>query len=350
MVSLIKIFFLASLCLSLNACQVGYILNNAYHQGRILKRAIPVDDALKNDTISSEVKKKLILAREAKIFAEDHLQLKKTKNYNTYVQLDGPFVTYVVSAAPKNELKYYTWWFPIIGSVPYKGYFNSDDAKALAEDLKTQNYDTVVRGVSAFSTLGWFRDPILSSMTSYEDSDLVNTIIHETVHSTIYIPNNANFNERLATYLGDLGARLFYQQKDPELYAKVAQLIDDDDADQKLFSQFISQQIKDLESWYSTHKEDSDLLTEREKQFEKMKTEFVTSIQPKLKTKRYARFNESEINNARLLGFKLYINDLEDFQKLNDYFKSDFSKILEFCKSLEKEKNPEESLKKFIEK
>lgn len=329
---------------------MGYILNNAYNQGRILKRAIPVDEALKSEKLSDDVKKKLILAQEAKAFAESHLRLKKTKNYNTYVQLDGPYVTYVVSAAPKNELKYYTWWFPIIGSVPYKGYFHSEDAKALAEDLKSQNYDTVVRGVSAFSTLGWFRDPILSSMTSYDDVDLVNTIIHETVHATIYISDNANFNERLATYLGDLGARMFYQQKDPQLYSKVSQLIDDDDADQKVFSEFISQQIKQLEDWYGLHKNDPDLLVTREQQFEKIKSEFLSRIKPKLKTKRYSRFHESEINNARLLGFKLYMNDLQDFQKLNDHFKSDFSQILDYCKSLEKEKNPEEALKKFIAK
>jgi predicted aminopeptidase len=347
-VSLGKIFFFLGVCLSLNACQVGYILNNAYHQGRILKRAVPVDDVLQNEKISDDVKKKLVLAQEAKVFAETHLQLKKTKNYSTYVQLDGPYVTYVVSAAPKNELKYYTWWFPIIGSVPYKGYFLSEDAKALAEDLKSQNYDTMVRGVSAFSTLGWFKDPILSSMTSYEDIDLVNTIIHETVHATIYISDNANFNERLATYLGDLGSRLFYQKKEPELYAKVSQLIDDDDADQKIFSTFISKQIKHLEVWYAEHKNDPHILLKREKQFDKIRSEFSKNIKPQLKTKRYLRFDESEINNARLMGFKLYMNDLEDFQKLNDHFKSDFSKILAYCKSLEQEKNPEESLKLYI--
>ncbi len=326
---------------------MGYLLNNAYHQGRILKRAVPIDDVLKNESVNTDVKKKLILAQEAKKFAEDFLKLKKTKNYSTYVQLDGPYVTYVVSAAPKNELTYYTWWFPIVGSVPYKGYFKPEPADELAKELQTQNLDTYVRGVSAFSTLGWFRDPVLSSMVNYQDIDLVNTIIHETVHATLYISGNANFNERLATYLGDLGTRLFYQQKGEELFKQVAQTIQDDEFDQKIFTEFISAEIKKLEEWYKIHKNDSDLLLSRELQFSTIKQNFLTAIKAKLKTKRYVNFDKAEINNARLLGFKLYLNDLSDFQKLNEHFKSDFNRILDYYKSLEDEKDPEASLKTF---
>lgn len=346
---MIRIFLGLIACILLCSCQVGYILKNAYHQGRILKRAVAIEDVLKDEKVNPEVKKKLVLAQEAKHFAETFLKLKKTKNYSTFVQLDGPYVTYVVSAAPKNELTYYTWWFPIVGSVPYKGYFYPEPAKKLAEDLKEQNYDTFVRGVSAFSTLGWFRDPVLSSMTSYQDVDLVNTIIHETVHATLYISSNANFNERLATYLGDLGTRLFYQQKDKDVYEKVSQLIADDDFDQKIFSDFISIEIKSLEDWYKAHREDKDLIAKREEQFAQIKKNFLQNIKSKLKTKRYLTFAESEINNARLLGFKLYMNDLSDFEKLNAHFKGDFFKILEYCKSLEKEKDPEVSLKKFTQ-
>ncbi len=349
MVFIKAIFLWLLLSLTVSSCQVGYLINNAYHQGRILKRAVPIDDVLQNDDIRTDVKKKLILAREAKTFAEDFLKLKKTKNYSTYVQLDGPYVTYVVSAAPKNELTYYTWWFPIVGSVPYKGYFKPEPANVLAKDLQTQNYDTYVRGVSAFSTLGWFRDPVLSSMTNYQDVDLVNTIIHETVHATLYISGSANFNERLATYLGDLGTRLFYQQKGPEIFSTVAQDIEDDEHDQRVFTEFISHEIKNLEEWYKAHKNDVDMLKTREQQFVEIQKNFTSAVKLKLKTKRYVNFGTAEINNARLLGFKLYMNDLSDFQKLNEHFKADFTKILAYCKSLEDVADPEASLKKFTE-
>jgi predicted aminopeptidase len=343
-----KVIALTLLFLTLSGCQMGYILKNAYHQARLLKKAVPLEDVLENEKIAPEIKRKLQLASEAKKFAETHLALKQTKNYSTYVQLDGPYVTYVVSAAPKNELTYFTWWFPIVGSVPYKGYFNSDEAKALADDLKQKNYDTYVRGVSAFSTLGWFRDPLLSSMTAYEDYDLVNTIIHETVHATIYISSNANFNERLATFLGDVGAQLFYEKKDPTNYEKIKEIIANENHDQKLFAHFISNEIKKLEDWYQKNKNSLDLLTKREIEFENIKKNFSALIKPKLKTKKFEKFDKSEINNARLLGFKLYMNDLEDFEKLKIHFNSDFSRILSFCKSLEKEEDPELALKNFI--
>lgn len=336
------------LCLVLCSCQIGYLINNAYHQGRILKRATPIESVLKDEHIDEETKRKLQLANEAKLFAEKTLHLKQTKNYTTYVQLDGPYVTYVVSASPKNELTYYTWWFPIVGSVPYKGFFQPEKAKQLATDLKSENYDTVVRGVSAFSTLGWFRDPVLSSMIRYEDLDLVNTIIHETVHATLYISSNANFNERLATYLGDVGTLLFYKQKGEAEYNRVSQQLHEDAHDQTLFSGFISEEIKNLQAWYEHHKNEADLLQSRELEFKKIKDHFNEKIKPFLKTKRYLRFSEIEMNNAQLMGYKLYMNNLDDFEKISLLFSCDFEKILAYYKSLEKEKDPELTLKKDI--
>lgn len=346
---MMKLLVFLTFGFSLSACQVGYIINNAYHQARLLKKAVPLEDALKNEKLNPEVKRKLILAAEAKQFAEQKLHLSETKNYSTFVQLDGPYVTYVVSAAPKDELKYYTWWFPIVGSVPYKGYFDPESAKALAKELKEENLDTYVRGVSAFSTLGWFRDPILSSMTSYDDYDLVNTIIHETVHSTLYIKSNASFNERLATFLGDLGAKLFYQQKEPDIYKATQQTVANETSDQKIFSQFISQEIKNLEEWYTLHRQDADFAKNREAQFQKIRENFSKNVKPQLKTQKYLAFEKSELNNARLMGFKLYMNDLSDFEKLSAKLNGDFAKILEYCLSLEKEKDPEAALKKFTE-
>lgn len=239
-----------------------------------------------------------------------------------------------------NELKYYTWYFPIVGSVPYKGYFNENGALEEAHDLDEKDYDTYVRGVTAYSTLGWFKDPILSSMMGYSDYDLVNTIIHETVHTTVYIKSNANFNERLATYLGDLGARLFFTEKvtDAKELLKTAQ---EEDHDQKIFSEFISKKIKDLEDWYKTNQKNPNLEKERQENLVQITQDFAQNILPQLKTKKYHSFAQAKLNNAKLLGFKLYMNDLSDFEKLNEKLGGDFSKILAYCKSLEKEDDPE---------
>lgn len=347
MVSLGRQFlFYALLTGSLSGCSIGYLVKNAYHQARLLKRAVPIEDILKNPKVNDTTKAKLKLATEAKTFAEKTLRLKSTQNYSTFVQLEGPYVTYIVSAAPKNELKYYTWYFPIVGSVPYKGYFVKDGAVNEAKELKDEGYDVYVRGVSAFSTLGWFKDPVLSSMMSYAEYDLVNTIIHETVHATLYIKSNANFNERLATYLGDLGTGMFYMQKDPAhpLLATIKQ----DSEDQKIFGEYISAKIKKLEEWYKTHKTDKELLTLREKEFQAIKDDFIKDVIPRLKTQKYRKFAEGELNNARLLGFKLYMNDLSEFSKLTQIFKGNFDDISKFCISLESSKDPEKTLKDFV--
>jgi predicted aminopeptidase len=342
-----KCLFLLVAAVLLNGCQIGYLVNNGYEQAKLLNSRVPIKKILQDPNVDETTKTKLALAMDAKDFAQNRLHLKSTKNYTTYVDLKRPYVTYIVSAAPKDELKFYTWYFPIVGSVPYKGYFQKSKADHEADSLANEGYDVYVRGVSAYSTLGWFNDPVLSSMVRYSDYDLVNTIIHETVHATLYISSNANFNERLATFLGDLGARLYYQEKRPD-QLKTLDEMKFEDNDQRIFSAYISQQIKELEIWYKDHREDSDLLTTREEQFKKIKDLFTKDILPQLKTTKFSHFGETTLNNAKLMGYKLYMNDLGDFEKLSQIFNNDYEKILNYCRSLAKSKNPESTLKTFI--
>jgi predicted aminopeptidase len=342
-----KWFLLIVAAVFLNGCQIGYLVNNGYEQAKLLNSRVPIKKILKDPSVDEVTKGKLSLAMDAKDFAQNRLHLKNTKNYTTYVDLKRPYVTYIVSAAPKDELKFYTWYFPIVGSVPYKGYFQKSKADHEADNLARKGYDVYVRGVSAYSTLGWFNDPVLSSMVRYSDYDLVNTIIHETVHATLYISSNANFNERLATFLGDLGARLYYQEKRPDQLKTLDELKFEDN-DQRIFSLYISEQIKDLERWYQAHGKDNDLITTREEQFKKIKDVFKKDILPQLKTPKYTHFGETSLNNAKLMGYKLYMNDLGDFEKLSQIFNNDYEKILNYCRSLAKSKNPESTLKTFI--
>lgn len=343
----IKYVLLLAFLLSAAGCHIGYITKNAYHQARLLQSRRALEDVLADDKIDDDTKRKLKLAHKAKIFAETHLKLEKTKNYESYVDLQRPYVTYVVSAAPKDKLEFYKWYFPIIGSVPYKGYFNKQGAKKESQSLQKDNYDTYVRGVTAYSTLGWFKDPILSSMLKYSDYNLVNTIIHETVHATIYIKDNANFNERLATYLGDLGTSLFYKKENLSLN-DIKKKIADSSFDQKIFSSFISSEIKSLGQWYGTLKDKSSLEELRQKRFQSIQSNFAQNILPKMKTKRYHYFSKAKINNAYLLNYKLYMNDLSDFEKLTELYKGDFSSILSYLKSLEGSASPEAKLKEHI--
>jgi len=328
----------------LAGCQVGYLFNSAYNQMSLLNSRVPVDEALKDPTLSAEDKRKLLLAQKARDFAEKDLHLKATKNYTSFVKLNRPYVTYVVSAAPQWKLEHYEWSYPFVGKMPYRGYFNEPDAKEEEADLKKEGLDTYMRGVSAYSTLGWFHDPILSSMLRYKDYDLVNTIIHETVHATLYIKHEADFNERMAVFMGNKGAELFYLKEEGVASPTLAEIKKDND-DDKVFSTFISKELISLGQWYKDFPEADRNEEIRKKRIAEIQDRFGKEVVPQLKTKNYLKFQTLALNNARLLVYKTYMQDLKDFEALYQAVGQDFGKFIEKCRSLESAKDPEKSLR-----
>lgn len=305
-----------------------------------------IEQALKDPRLSEDEKRKLTLAMEAIEFAEKNLGLNRTENYRTYVHLDRPYVTYVVNAAYRNELKPYKWWFPIVGSVPYKGFFSPDEAKEEASKLEAKGYDTHVRGVSAYSTLGWFSDPLLSSMLRYKDHELVETIIHETVHATIYIKSHADFNERLAVFVGRKGALEFYKHKEGP-NGPTLRLMEEELEDERLFTNFIAKELKSLEAWYEKKKNETIPEETRNERFQEIIARFEAEVRPRLKLPdRYKGFAGSRLNNAVLLNYRLYFENLDDFEAAFSRLGGDFKKLLEFCKSLENAKDPKLELEK----
>ena len=280
-----------------------------------------------------------------KQFAQGDLQLKPTKNYTTFAKLNRPYVTYVVSAAPKWELKHHLWSYPFIGDMPYKGFFNEADARELEEELKGQDLDTFFRGVSAYSTLGWLKDPLLSSMLNYQEDDLVNTIIHETTHATLFIKSSADFNERMAVFAGTKGTELFYLKREGENSATLKE-IRAQNSDSHLFSIFITKEIQDLKDWYGTIKNRDEAA--RQNRIKEIQERFSREIAPQMKTSAYKKFSEINLNNARLLNYKTYEQDLSDFEALYAKVGYDFPKFIEACKTLESSKHPEDDLKLLI--
>lgn len=334
----------AIVLLTQSGCQAGYLVKSAYSQADLLRRRVPLERALEDPDLGEEQKRKLRLAKDTRLFAENELGLKPTQNYTSYVQLDRPYVTYVVSAAPKNELTHHLWSYPLVGAMPYKGFFDPGDAKEEAEKLRKQGLDTYVRGVSAYSTLGWFKDPILSSMLNYRDYDLVNTIIHETVHSTVFIKSEADFNESLATFIGNKGTEAFYQKLEGDSGSTLAAM-QADGHDEQVFSNFISAELESMKTWYEERKGQTIPEEIRRARFQEIQKRFRDHVRPKLKAPNsYMNFETSELNNAQLLTYKLYLNDLHEFEALFQKLGGDFKKMVEFCKSLESVQDPKSAL------
>ena len=326
---------------------MGYLIKSTSGELSILIHRVDVDKALKNPKITEEEKRKISLAQETRAFAETEMHLVASKSYSTYVILDRPYVSYVVSAASKWSLQHRTWSFPFVGQVPYKGFFNENDAKEEVKDLQAEGFDTYLRGVSAFSTLGWFNDPLLSSMMHGPDHELVNTIIHETTHATLYIKNSADFNERLAVFVGNLGTEKFYAAKEGPNSVTVRK-IHQENEDEKLFSEFISSEIQILDAWYKSNPPQDEQL--RSQKFKDLQNKFRLNILPKMQTENYSRFGEIPLNNARLLVYKTYVADLSLFQQLYELSHQDMKIFLDHCKSLQSHPMPELGLKEMIQK
>lgn len=330
----------------LSSCQLGYYFNSATNQLSLIARRQPVSKMLESSDLTTEQKRKLQLSQLAREFAFTDVHLTRTQNYDTYIDLRRPYITWVVNAAEKWEFKNYEWDFLFFGKAPYKGFYSEKEANEEAEILRRAGLDTHVRGVAAFSMLGKIKDSVLSSMLRYKDHDLVNTIIHESVHATLYIKDNADFNERMAMFIAAKGTELFYRKLEGA-DSPTLKTIEAENEDDRLFSQFISDQIKLLKEWYKTNTAKDETL--RQAQFQKIKDAFQAQLSHRLKTKGYQKFPADKMNNATLGLMSTYMEDLSDFEKLYAKSGSDLKLFLEKLMTLEDSEDPVADLKKLAE-
>lgn len=162
---------------------------------------------LTDPAVSGPVKQKLTLVQDLRSYAAQALHLPAEAQYDRYTDLGRKYVVWVVYAAPEFSVKAKTWWYPLLGSLKYRGYFNEQDAEHEADHLRREGYDVYVGGVAAYSTLGWFRDPILNTFLRQDDAELAEMLFHELSHQRLYFSGDTDFNEAFATAVGTEGAR-----------------------------------------------------------------------------------------------------------------------------------------------
>src|SRR5919108_625525 len=221
------------------ACSPVYVIRAGFEEAKILSRRRPISSVIEDPGTSGETRRKLQLVLQARDFAEHALSLAAGESYTTYSYVDSDTLLLVVSAARKDRFEAYTWWFPIVGRVPYKGFFHFDAAQREAARLEAAGYDTYVRPSGAFSTLGWFNDPLLNTLLRYDDVSLVSTVLHELLHNTVYIPSQIAFNETFANFVGDRGVIEFFCARDGET-APRCRLARDAWADNLRYAAFLS--------------------------------------------------------------------------------------------------------------
>lgn len=214
-----NVFFAATLLPVLIACEsVRYYGQAAKGQLTQIFSARPIDALIDDPSQPARLRERLSLILDIRHFAEDEMLLPAGKSYLRYVDLQRDYVVWNVFAAPELSLQAMRWCYPIAGCVSYRGYFSEPAAQGKALQLTDQGYDVYVGGVDAYSTLGWFSDPVNSAFIRRSESQLVSLIAHELAHKRIYVPGDTEFNESFASFVGEEALRRWARQKnDAEL-------------------------------------------------------------------------------------------------------------------------------------
>lgn len=305
-----KIFFAVVLVVAIlvvwNWSLVYYGIRQGMGQLEIVWNSRPVEEFLQDPSFPDSLKQKLRLIDEIRKYAIDSLGLKDTKNYKTLYDQKNQEVMWVVQACEPFALQPKVWDFPIVGTVPYKGFFNKEKALGLRKELETEGYDVSVRNPGGWSTLGWFTDPILSGMLDRSEGDLASLIIHEMVHATVFVKDDVDFNENLADFIGDTAAYYFLKYK---FGADSKQYLDylHSDQDYRKFTKHILRGTQSLDSLYNTLRPKEPIEQKKEKK-RAMIEKIVTSIDTlNLYTKRKGeRMKKYLPNNTFFMSYRLY--------------------------------------------
>jgi predicted aminopeptidase len=300
--------------LALGTSTGRYLIRAAWEEGKILAQRRPIPEVIADSSTSPEARAKLRLVLDARDFAQNTIGLKAKASFTTYTRVDHDTLVMVLGAAYRDQLRSYTWWFPIVGSVPYKGYFDFAAAERAAADLRRQGFDAYVRPTSAFSTLGFFNDPVISSSLHADTIDLANTVIHELTHNTYYAANQATFNESFATFVGSRGAEAFFRARGDAEAAKQAA---DRWEDEKILGRFWTGLYNELDSAFRAHPTDkSARLAVRDTIFRAAHERLVDSIGPRLKTYPKEALVRARFDNAALMARRVYHTGLDGFDSV----------------------------------
>jgi len=321
-------------------CRPGYVIDAGLGQWRLLNDSRPLEELSKEGALTKRELATVDLILDIKRFGEMEIGLKKTANYqDLYV---GPSLShfFVLSASPKDRLQLETWWFPIIGRIPYLGFFHKENALEEQRNLQSQGLDTYLRTSTAYSTLGWFRDPIVPDMLTYRPARIAEIVLHELTHSTIYEKGQTAFNEGLAVLVGIVGAELYCKNRwgagNPE-----AVLASDTVHDQRLFSDFLGRFLDRLSTDYQEARSPEDLSRIRTRMFELGIDQF-RALSPEFRTDRFSSFDQAELNNAYLSTLGLYFRSYSDFEALYRACGNDLKITIALCRSLAASGNGED--------
>ncbi|MDQ3192251.1 MAG: aminopeptidase [Bacteroidota bacterium] len=319
-----------------NYSLLNYGFSQLKGQLKIIINAQPIEKVLADPEFPDSLKNKLILIQEIKAFAVENIGINPSNNYTTVYDQKGKPVLWVLTASEPYELKAFEWTFPFLGKVSYKGFFDLDRGIIEMAELKNAGYDVELGKVGAWSTLGWFNDPILTNMLDRNEGDLANLVIHELTHGTLFVKGDVDFNENLASFIGHQGALRFLEYKFGNNSPQMKKYLDDSQ-DEKIYTDYIINSAFRLDSLYSTVK------NEKTSVKEELKINLINQIISETKEldvidkERSEKLSEKILSykNAYFLSFLRYGSKQDDFQnQLEAVFENDLKAYLLHLKAL----------------
>lgn len=328
---------LAGSLLALGLCLVfvpgcAYIAQAAKGQFELMAGRIPVQRALDEVELTDDERDRLMLVSRVKEFGESVIGLSPTKNYET-INPTFDSVVWNVSGTSPDRFEPHRYAYPIVGELPYIGYFSKEDADEEAALLNSLGWETYVRGAGAYSTLGWFRDPLWRSMLAWDVEQLSNTVLHELSHATVWLPGHGSFNESLATFLGDEASARFMEtlrDERPEDYG----LWQDRIADNTLYREAMHELVARLDGLYRSGFPRSEVLSRKDEVIADARVRWALRDW-RLEGYRRAIEEGRTVNNARLVQFRIYNTGGTVFGEALARFDGDLPRFIEGARRLD---------------
>ncbi len=297
-----RLIVIVTVVLVLCACSsLRYYAQAAHGQGELIAHRRALSRLVRDPTIDPKLAARLQLAQQARRFASQRLGLPDNRSYTGYVELHRPYVVWNVFATPRYSVEAVPQCFPIAGCVAYRGWFSEVAAKADAARLQARGDDVGIGGVPAYSTLGWFADPILSSMLRWDDDELDGTIFHELAHQLIYVKGDTAFNESFATFVQTEGLREWRQSRGLPPQDDHVQTMDAG------FTRLVLDLRERLKALYASGVGEPAMAAGKQREIEAFRLRYAQWREHDWPhDHRYDAWVAQPINNARLLPFGLY--------------------------------------------